>query len=272
MDEFVKPILMKLKIDESDIDSVLKQLKPQGNKSDKLLSELRNIQQHAITKLTSIFDNALKTLKSTINDGIARLSSMTEYSKMTDSNVRELKLGYGFSSSQAYGYQQALDVMGFTSMEDLMWADSQQLELFRQSFDKYTTYYQETMTPEYVAKQMEYQAAMAQFKIDLEHSVVTFFMNNQDTIMALMDFSMIFMQTVMTLLADMVETFNLRERSSTSRTRETQSILSSYTANNRNTNITQSNTFNNVSQADQTWLQNSSQFALKQVIESYERG
>lgn len=266
-------VLRKVNTKEANeaAEKLQKELKDLTADEDKA-KRTQSLQTSLKGMLMGVATSFLGQLKGVLSGALNELSSMTDFSKMTNAEVRELKLGYGFSSSQAYGYTQAMSAMGFSSMEDLMWADSQQLELFRKAFDKYTQYYEETMTPEYVAKQFEYQVAMKEFKMDLQNSVISFFMDHKDTIMKLMDFSMKFMEAVMTLLGSIVDGFSSRGRAESSRARETSSILNAYTSNARTTNVNQTNNFNNVSRQDQTWLQNSTQFAFKQVIEQLDRG
>lgn len=274
MKEFFKTI--KLNFDTSDS---LKKLRKElsevkmpdfgkmflGDGDPKRVKELEGL-------VSNVTSKSLDKLKSILDDALDELSDITKYSRMTDAEVRELKLGYGFSSSQAYGYDKAMGMLGIGSMEDLMWADSQQLAQFRRLFEKYSNYYEETMTPEYVEKQLEYQVAMEEFKLDLQNSVISFFLENQDTIMSLMDLSIDFMKFVTMALGNILKAFSNGGRSENARDRETSSILSSYTSNTKNTNINQTNNFNNVSKQDQTWLQNSSQLAYKQLVEQYNRG
>lgn len=278
LDEFSKKQQVVAKL-EKDIATLRNLGTKESNNAAKILQkELSAIQSGDKVKkvlgsgLAKIGNAFLTKMKDVFTSALDRLSDMTKFSKMTDSSVRDLKLGYGFSSSQAYGYTQALDVMGFSSMEDLMYADQQQIDLFRKSFEKYTSYYEETMTPEYVEKQMEYQVAMKEFKLDLEHSVIDFFMENQDTIMGLMDFSMDFFEFVMSALDWIVKALGDDERSQREKDRESASILNSYVTNSKSTKVNMNNTYNGVSKSDQTWLQNSSQMAYKQLVEQLNQG
>lgn len=266
---------LKLKLDLDSKDSVNKLKKDLLSMKVPTLLDMLTGKKNGSGKtvgehLSAIFDKALASLKSIVSDSLDELKDLGSYSRMTDSHVRDLKLGYGLSSSQAYGYDKAMGMLGIESMDDLMWADSQQLSEFKRLFEKYTEYYEETMTPEYIQKQLEYQIAMDEFKQDLKNSVITFFMDNKDTIMSLMDTAMTFMDFTMDVIGDILHAVTeQRGRTEEERARETEEFMNSYLVNNKSSNVTQNNTFNGVSEKDKTWLQNSQQLAYKQLVDQY---
>lgn len=271
--------LQKLNIEGSDevIKKLTDELHEQGGltldeidvgEKDKKFDTRKKSWQAMLLGAASKF---LHSLKKTLSSALDRLQEMTKYSFMTDSSIRDMKLSYGLSSSQAYGMSQALEVMGIGSIEDLMWADSQQLELFKKAFDKYTQYYEDTMSPEYIAKQLEYQTEMKMFKMDVEHEIIGFLMDNKETIMKFMEFGMEFMEAMLTLVGGIFDAFSDEARTENQRNRETQSILSSYTSNNNSRTVSQNNTFN-IAQNDTSKMANFANTVYKQTIEALDRG
>lgn len=224
------------------------------------------------TMLLGFVANMTRKLKGVFDDALSELRTMQSYSRLTNASTRELRLGYGFSAGQAYGFSKASGLLGIESMEDLMWADSQQLQLFRDAFDKYTAYYEDTMTPEFLQAQLQFQVDMDKLKLDLQHTVIDFFLNNEDEIIEFLEFNIEVGKFIIDTLSWIVNAFSDKGRSESARSRETASILNSYTNSTRNTNMSVNNTFNGVSKDDQTWLANAGQQMYKQAIETLKRG
>lgn len=280
LDEYTKKekVILKLQRDIENLRKVntkesVEAIKSLQKELDKLQGTDEKTSKFDIkTMLLGFVANVTRKLKGVFDDALDELRSMQSFSRLTDASTRELRLGYGFSAGQAYGFSRAGSLLGIDSMEDLMWADAQQLQLFRDAFEKYTTYYEETMTPEFVQAQLQFQVDMDQLKLDLQHSVIDFFLENEDEIIEFMEFSIDVGKFIIETLSWIVDAFSDRSRSESARSRETESILNSYTNNTRNTNMTISNNFNGVSKNDQTWLANAGQQMYKQAIETLRRG
>lgn len=219
--------------------------------------------------LIASFNQFIESFSDVINSAIDRMDTILDYSQMTDAQVRDLKLSYGFSSSEAYGYSTAMDIMGFSSMEDLMYANEQQLSQFRASFEKYSNYYTELYDSGYFEKLQEYQVEMKEFRLDMEHEVIDFFMEHKDTIMATMEIVMTVSDFIMDALGWIVDFLGGDSgRSDTERARETQSILNSYVNASKSTNVNIANQFTNIQPEDTTWLANSGQLTFRQIIKA----
>ena len=219
---------------------------------------------------TSLVSSLVRSLKSLFNDALERLNNMQQYSRMTDSSVRDLKLSYGFSSAQAYGYSEAMDLLGIGSMEDLMWADQQQLEMFRRAFNEYTEYYEEVMTPEFTQAQLEYQFEMRKFKTDMQTTLIKFFVDNEDAIVVTMKGIMSIAQVVINIFSWLTEHFG-GGRSEAAVARDTSSIINQYKTSSRNVSANVTNTYH-ISQNDPAAVQNASNLAYKQAIDVLKRG
>lgn len=269
MTDGVKKYKIVLDVDKDSVEEAQKKL---SNASPSWLNSLKDF---SVEKLQKGFDGIRKKfladLQSVLKDSLEELKTITKYSLMSDQSVREMKLGYGLSSSETFAYDKALSVTGLTSMEDLMWASGTELKLFKEAFTKYTEYYEQTMTPEYVQKQLEYQTEMSMLKEDIRLSLVDFFLENKDTIIAVMNLS----EWALTSLVDGVNAIlkffgQDSVRTTEQMSRDTSNIISNYA--NKNVNVTQTNNYNGIKSTDMTWLQNSTQIAYKQLYAQLEQG
>ena len=219
--------------------------------------------------LNDILASALESLGSLLASGFDELENILNFSQLSDANTRDLMMRYGFSNSEAYGYAKAMGALGFESEEDLMYADQQELELFRKSFEKYSGKYNELYNSGMFDSMQEFNTQMEEFKEDVKLEVVDFFMNNQDTIRAAMKGIISLAEFAITALGKIVQWLNPDARTSDSqKAANTASIISNYSNINSGTNVSIDNTFNNVAKSDQTWLAHAGQLTYEQIIKA----
>lgn len=219
--------------------------------------------------LNDILTSALESLGSLLASGFDELENILNFSQLSDAETRDLMMRYGFSNSEAYGYTKAMSALGFESEEDLMYANQQELELFRKSFEKYSGKYNELYNSGMFDSMQEFNAQMEEFKEDVKLEVVDFFMNNQDTIRAAMKSIISLAEFAITALGKIVQWLNPDARTSDSqKAANTASIISNYSNINSGTNVSIDNTFNNVAKSDQTWLAHAGQLTYEQIIKA----
>ena len=219
--------------------------------------------------LNDILASALESLGSLLASGFDELENILNFSQLSDANTRDLMMRYGFSNSEAYGYTKAMGALGFESEEDLMYADQQELELFRKSFEKYSGKYNELYNSGMFDSMQEFNTQMEEFKEDVKLEVVDFFMNNQDTIRAAMKGIISLAEFAISALGKIVQWLNPDARMSDSqKAANTASIISNYSNINSGTNVSIDNTFNNVAKSDQTWLAHAGQLTYEQIIKA----
>ena len=219
--------------------------------------------------LNDILASALESLGSLLASGFDELENILNFSQLSDANTRDLMMRYGFSNSEAYGYAKAMSALGFESEEDLMYADQQELALFRKSFEKYSGKYNELYNSGMFDSMQEFNIQMEEFKEDVKLEVVDFFMNNQDTIRAAMKGIISLAEFAITALGKIVQWLNPDARTSDSqKAANTASIISNYSNINSGTNVSIDNTFNNVAKSDQTWLAHAGQLTYEQIIKA----
>ena len=219
--------------------------------------------------LNDILTSALESLGSLLASGFDELENILNFSQLSDANTRDLMMRYGFSNSEAYGYTKAMNALGFESEEDLMYANQQELELFRKSFEKYSGKYNELYNSGMFDSMQEFNTQMEEFKEDVKLEVVGFFMNNQDTIRAAMKGIITLAEFAITALGKIVQWLNPDARMSDSqKAANTASIISNYSNINSGTNVSIDNTFNNVAKSDQAWLAHAGQLTYEQIIKA----
>ena len=222
-----------------------------------------------IDSLNDILTSALESLGSLLASGFDELENILNFSQLSDANTRDLMMRYGFSNSEAYGYTKAMGALGFESEEDLMYANQQELALFRKSFEKYSGKYNELYNSGMFDSMQEFNTQMEEFKEDVKLEVVDFFMNNQDTIRAAMKGIISLAEFTITALGKIVQWLNPDARTSDSqKAANAASIISNYSNINSGTNVSIDNTFNNVAKTDQTWLAHAGQLTYEQIIKA----
>ena len=211
-------------------------------------------------KLMELGQWFLGKLASTFTDAWAELKNMLSYSRLSNANTRNLAFTYGFSSSQAYGYQSAMDALGFKNVEDLFYANQQEIELFKNAFNKYSEKYQELADKGVFEKMLEFQVEMNEFRQDLKLEVVDFFMNNKDTIKLALKGIIKITEAVMKIASFFLETDRVSSRSAA-----VSDVVSSY-SNNKTTNVSIDNTFNGIDTSQRQNLTRLGTLTTQQLI------
>lgn len=210
---------------------------------------------------------ALDKLENVLADALDEMDELLRYSLMTDSEVRERKFTYGFSSAQAYGFDKALSMLNI-SEDDLMYMNPQQSEKFREAFTKYTDKYNQLADSGFFEKQLEYQIEMNEFKEDMKLEVVGFLMENKDLIKDVLTFGMQFMEIGIKAFGWLINSFG--QSAGRIGQADAASVLSNYNTKTNNVQIT--NTFNGIGAKDKTWLANAGQMSYEQIIAQLNQG
>lgn len=269
MAEYFKKISLSLNIKDDDIKKAVKKIDDTVDKETK--KNGLDIKSLSKAFTTGVFARFLKSLKDLFSDAITRLNEESKHMFLTDAEVRDRKMTYGLSSSESYGISQAEDITGVSFEDMLMYGDSTQKELFVEAARKTSQFYEETMSADFIKKQLEYQTEMKLLRIEMEHELIGFFMEHKDEIVKVMELGMTFMGFSMDALSWIVDLLGNNERSDYARTRETQSILNSYTSNNRSNSVSFVNNFN-AANGDTSQFANMSNIIYKQTIDALNRG
>lgn len=250
MNEYFKKIILSFKPDKESLKKVGEEL----NKN--------------LFKPT--FDWALDKFKSIVTGALDDMKDMLEYSQLSNAHTRELAFGYGFSSSQAFGYDKALQAVGLSSMDDLMYANPQERQQFFEAFEKYSNKYDELYDSGFFEQMQEYQYEMEDFKFEMQMNIVEFFMQNKDTMIDMMEFAIDAAEVIISGFSWLI---NFLERghhqSSSERAAAVSDVINSYSTS-KSTNVSIDNTFNNVSSTDRSWLAHAGSLTYDQIIKALE--
>lgn len=214
-----------------------------------------NLATKFLTKLGNIFTESLN-----------ELDNLLKYSQLTDSGIRETKFTYGFSSSQAYGFDKAKSMLGISSDEDLMYMNDQQQQQFRDAFIKYSEKYTKLADSGFFEKIQEYNVEMEEFKEDLKLEFVDWFMNNKDMIKSTLNDIMKFTEFTMQALGWLLKYFNKSESSQSEKSAKISDVINTYTTSKSNVvTVTNNNTYNGANDSGKSMFERSAMQNIKQI-------
>lgn len=237
-----------------------------------------NMQQ----KIADFASSVKEAIINFVNDAIEAMQEMATWdlqnSKVFNQDAVEMYMQTGLQGADAYGMSKALETQGFGNMDDFIEAmpfmNQEQLEYMQEIAEINAKQYEEDL--EVAQAFQEFQVEYDKFKQELQKSLIDFFMENKDTIMAILEGLMNLLGAILEVVDGIFGLFSgPRERSEQEKKQATADILgvSSSTLTNNNTtnntsNVNVNNTFNGVGQQDQSWLANTGQMTYQQVIEA----
>ena len=211
---------------------------------------------HVIPQLKSVGRDFISDLNQMFEDAWDELNNMIGYSMLSNAETRNLAFTYGFSGSQAYGYQKAMGLMGFRNEEDLMYATNEQLTMFKDMFEKYSDKYERLYDSGLFKEMYQYQIEMQEFKEDLQMEVIQFYVDNKDVIKQGMEAILYIAQAVLSISSFLLSTHNSRISSASD-------TISSYSTS--TTNISVANTFNGIDAGQQANLSRIGAMTTEQI-------
>lgn len=224
--------------------------------------------------LESIGDALTDFFKNTFNAAKERILDMASYdlenSLFTNSFARRQALKYGITDpAQNYALSQAMNELGMSSEEDLMFMNPAQQEKFAERMGYWSGKYTELANKDFFRTVQEFQLEWSEFKYGMELGMIEFFMQNKDTIKRVMEAGMQFMQGVLTLLSSILNFFQI-SRSDSQRHAASMEIVRNYTSRTSTTNVNINNTLNPSSQVltDKQMLSQAAQLSYAQLIEA----
>lgn len=237
-------IKMQVTLDKSDTTQLKDDIsKAVGNGlKDGVKTAWTSVTNQLQTLTTNFVNDTIDTMKSFFSDAIDEMKNMLEYSQLSSSRTRELAFGYGLSSSEAYGWDTAMKMLGFSSEEDLFYANAQELSQFRKAFEKYSSYYTELYNSGFFETMQQYQFEMQDFKLQMQQDLIRFFVDNKDSITSAM-------KGILTITEWVVKGFSWFMGDSSSKVASTADVVSQYITTNQassNANLNVTNNFNNV--------------------------
>lgn len=168
------------KINSSEYQSMLSILTDFKTSVDRFMS--RNFQA-----LLDIGNNLKRILIPTFSDIKSAADEILKYSKLSNSDVRDTALSFGFNSAQTYAYQQTMDLLGLNSFEDLYWLNSQESAKFKEKFTEYQGRYAGLNDSGMLSSYQDLQWQVEEFKEDLSYLALQFIVDNKDIVIEAFD-------------------------------------------------------------------------------------
>lgn len=202
----------------------------------------------------------IAALGKTFKEGKEAAEELLDSSRMSSSNTRDTMFEWGTNRAGAYGVNQAMDIMGYTSQEDLMWASSEEQKKFMEIQNKFADKYLEMQESGKFDELLETQIEMAELEKDIQMREAEFYAENEDSIKAIKEASLKIKEVTVKIFGGISKWINNlgfgHDDVAKADTAKATEILQNYatTTNNnqRSTNIRIDNSFNNQAGADQT--------------------
>jgi len=218
--------------------------------------------------LQDIATSLIQGLANVIGSALDEMGNVLKANRLSNADTRELAFRYGFNAAEVYAWQKASDALGFRSEEDMLYATDSQRQLFTKTFttfaEKYTALYDSGTFDTLEEFEVEMKAMKEEFTLD----VAAWFVENKDTLKALMTAVLDLTKVILGWLGGMIK----HSQGDFSTRRHMSSVQfdyergSSLVNNNSNVNVRIDNSFTNVQKEDQSWLANAGQLTYQQVI------
>lgn len=224
------------------------------------------------------YDKILRAVKDFVKAALEEMQNLASYdllnSSTYNSSAVDMYTNYGLSGSQAYGMSKALTAMfgSGATMETFLNAlptmNQKQLDYMQEIMTTAENTYEQNL--EISQAYSEFQQQFELFKTRLQSSVIQFFGENKDEIMALLNATASALEALLSLVSNILSLFSSGStRTESQRQQSIADILgvsSSSITSNKNTNVKIDNTFNGVGKTDQSWLANTGQMTYQQII------
>lgn len=216
------------------------------------------------SKLATVGTDFAQGLKTLFKDSWAELDNILKYSRLTNQDVRSKAFQYGFDPSQNYAFSKVSSLMGISGLEDISYMTRGQREKFMQKFDEYSSRYQQLYDSGFFDTLEEYNWEMQEFKEDMQYEVISFFVENKDTIKGILNIIMTIARGITSIAGWLLGSGGRTEAEKEADARRILGLTTNNTTNNRNVRI--NNTFNGVGQQDRAWLQNAGTLTYEQFL------
>ena len=174
------------------------------------------------------------TIKDAITQGREIANELLNASKLSSPETRETMFQYGFDYAQSYGWQQAMEALGFSSEEDLWYADPEQQQLFWDTMEQFANTYTTLANDGFFKELTQYNVEMATLKKEYELEQAKFYVENKDVIKKYYEVSFRFQSAILEFIAELGRVlFNDKSLSSS----EVGNIMSDYKYTNTTFNI-----------------------------------
>ena len=170
------------------------------------------------------------------------------------------KLQYGLTDAQTYAFKNALEDANLNDLSDLALASNETIERFQERQDYYQEQYSKIQEQGILKTVQQFQVEFEDFNTGFKYEIMEFIANNKDTIMWSLETTAEALQYILKSVGWLVDKF-APENTSTS----TSDILGNTISGNSVTIISK-NSYSNVTQENQKWIEEANSENYAQVI------
>lgn len=210
----------------------------------------------------------LDDISTLINDAVSKIQEMVSYNLSDTTTFSQdavsMYENYGLTGAQAYAMQQALESVGFNDMNqylsNIQYVNDEMREKMQSIYQISESEYENSL--ELSKEYQNYQDEMTLLKNELQQSIISFIVDNKDIIKTYFSMMIGMAQGILSFVNFLAgnrqttstsDILNLKSSGSTSNTTST-------------TNLNIDNTFNGISQTDQSWLSRTGQMTYQDII------
>lgn len=149
-----------------------------------------------------------------ISNAFKEINNMRDYLYMTNSDIREMKLTYGLTDSEAYAMSKMDEIMEFNSLEDKLWMTNKQQDTYIKGIEKLTRVFEDTMydNKDLADAMTEFQVDLEVLKIQLLIPFMTLITDNKDLLIDLMNSVIDFIPIVTDFIHDKISSKEAKEK------------------------------------------------------------
>lgn len=229
------------------------------------ISTLSAFKVGLVAGLVSVGAQFISQMKQTFDDAISSgqdaMSDFLDASRMSSSSTRETMFTWGFNQQQAYGYNQAMAAMGWSSFEDYMYGTDTERAKFYAVMTDFANQYTQLENEGFFDDMLDQQ--IKQYKFEQEQKIMDteFYTKYYDELLAIKEFQRLWKEFWMNMLKPFLNLFGIKGTVKADSAKADE-VLSAY-ANNATSfdqrktyTITLNNKFDVKSKEDATYISN----------------
>lgn len=153
-----------------------------------------------ISKMKQTFDDAISSGQDAMNDFL-------DASRMSSSSTRQTMFTWGFNQQQAYGYNQAMSALGWSSLEDYMYSTDSEQAKFYATMTDFATQYSMLEQRGFFDDMLDYQIDQYKFEQEKKIRDVEFYNKYYNEYRAMEELKYRFRAGLMELLSPILKLF-----------------------------------------------------------------
>lgn len=222
----------------------------------------------AAQKIAEIIKDAFKEAKEEIADlATYDLQNSLFYNREASS----LYLNYGLQGEDAYAFNKASQMLGYSGFSELMsnpWTMNEEMYIeFQELVSMYKDQYKESK--EFSLEYQKFQLEFKEFKEEFMMEFMDIFIQNKDIIIGAMKAIMKILDGVLKIVDWLTNALSFGGRTEAEKSGAVYDILGIEGSSNNSLSFVMNNTYNGIGQKDQEWISNTNNITLSQAKRIY---